>query len=79
MCLAVPMRLVEIKSQDLGAAELEGVRYDVNLSLIEEPLLGDYLIVHAGFAIEKLEPDDARETLALFSELQEGMGDFGAP
>ncbi|HQK77587.1 MAG TPA: HypC/HybG/HupF family hydrogenase formation chaperone [Candidatus Hydrogenedentes bacterium] len=52
---------------------------EADFSLIDEPAVGDWVLVHAGFAIEKLEPDDARETLALFSELQEGMGDFGAP
>ncbi len=52
---------------------------EADFSLIDDPAPGDWVLVHAGFAIEKLEPDDARKTLALFSELQEGMGDFGAP
>jgi hydrogenase expression/formation protein HypC len=69
MCLAVPMRLIEIAASDTAVAELEGVKYPVNVSLIENPQIGDYLIVHAGFAIEKLNQEEANERLALFDEI----------
>ena len=49
MCLAVPMRLNEVRDDGNGVAELEGVTYPVNLSFIEQPQVGDYVIVHAGF------------------------------
>ncbi len=68
MCLAVPMCLVEVRAPGSGVAELDGARYDVNLSLVEEPAVGDYLIVHAGFAIEKLDREEADARLALFKE-----------
>jgi hydrogenase expression/formation protein HypC len=74
MCLAVPMKLVELRRESLGVADLDGSRHEVDLSLIAEPRLGDYLIVHAGFAIEKLEQQEADERLALFQELAESMG-----
>lgn len=69
MCLAVPMKLTELREEGTGVAELDGSRHDVDLSLIEDPRLGDFLIVHAGFAIEKLDRQEADERLALFEEL----------
>ncbi|MGI6461385.1 MAG: HypC/HybG/HupF family hydrogenase formation chaperone [Candidatus Hydrogenedentales bacterium] len=78
MCLAIPAQITEIDGAR-GKVTLAGNVRDADFSLIDEPALGDWVLVHAGFAIEKLEPDDAQETLALFSELQEGMGDFGLP
>jgi len=74
MCLAVPMKLVELRDESIGVADLDGSRHEVDLSLITEPRLGDYVIVHAGFAIEKLEQQDADERLALFQELAASMG-----
>ncbi len=78
MCLAIPAQITEIDGAR-GKVTLAGNVRDADFSLIDEPALGDWVLVHAGFAIEKLEPEDAQETLALFSELQEGMGDFGLP
>ena len=78
MCLAIPAQITEIDGAR-GKVTLAGNVREADFSLIDEPAVCDWVLVHAGFAIEKLEPDDARETLALFSELQEGMGDFGAP
>ena len=67
MCLAVPMQLTEVRDAT-GVAELDGARYDVNLSLVESPQVGDYVIVHAGFAIEKLDVAEAEARLQLFAE-----------
>jgi hydrogenase expression/formation protein HypC len=69
MCLAVPMEIVEISEDGSGVAALEGSRARVNLSLIENPACGDYVIVHAGFAIEKLDREEADERIRLFAEL----------
>lgn len=69
MCLAIPMRIVEMSGQDCGVAEAEQVRYRVDLSLIDTPRVGEYVIVHAGFAIEKLDSDEADRRIALFHEL----------
>ena len=68
MCLAIPMRLVEVLEVGRGVADLDGSRHDVDLSLIDHPSVGDYVIVHAGFAIEKLDRQEADERLALFDE-----------
>ncbi len=72
MCLAVPMKLVEIGRDGKGVAELEGSRHPVDLSLVSDARLGDYVIIHAGYAIEKLDQAEADATLALFDELARG-------
>jgi hydrogenase expression/formation protein HypC len=69
MCLAVPMKLVEIRADGKGVAELEGSRHAVDLSLVSGACLGDYVIIHAGFAIEKLDQAEADATLELFAEI----------
>jgi len=63
------MELVELKPNGAGVAEVDGARYPVNLSLLDSPALGDYVIVHAGFAIQKLDRQEADARLALFEEL----------
>lgn len=68
MCLAVPMRIVSIDGGK-AAVEIGGVERTIGLALTPEARVGDYVIVHAGYAIAVLDPVEARETLALFAEL----------
>ncbi|MEI7902716.1 MAG: HypC/HybG/HupF family hydrogenase formation chaperone [bacterium] len=68
MCLAVPMKIVEIRADGKGVADLDGIRHVVDLSLVTVRL-GVYVIVHAGFAIETLDQEEADATLALFAEI----------
>ena len=72
MCLAVPMRLIE-KRDTRGTAEAGGVRREVSLELLDDVSPGDYVIVHAGFAIQKLDEQAARDTLALLDEMGQAM------
>ncbi|MGQ9662085.1 MAG: HypC/HybG/HupF family hydrogenase formation chaperone [Kiritimatiellia bacterium] len=69
MCLAVPMRIVEIRPDGSAVAELDGVRRAVELSLVENAPVGCYVIVHAGYAIEVLDEQEANERIAFFAEL----------
>ncbi len=69
MCLAIPMKIVEIRDDGKGVAELEGSRHVVDLSLVTGARLGVYVIVHAGYAIETLDQVEADATLALFAEI----------
>jgi hydrogenase expression/formation protein HypC len=71
MCLAIPMRVVSI-SGPVAQVEEGGVRREVRVDLIEQVAVGDYLIVHAGVAIERLDPQEAQETLRLFAEMFSG-------
>lgn len=69
MCLAIPALVVELLPYDMARIDLDGVRKDISLSLVEGVAVGDYVIVHVGFALQKLDPDEAAETLAMFAEL----------
>ncbi len=68
MCLAIPMKLIKIEG-DKGEVELSGVKKEVSLKLLREVEIGDYLIIHAGFAIEKLNEEEAKKTLAIWEEM----------
>ena len=70
MCLAVP-GIIESIDGDHGMADFMGNRQEVNLALVDEAVVGDYVLVHAGFAIEKISQDEAAETIKLFEELDE--------
>ncbi|MCD6087985.1 MAG: HypC/HybG/HupF family hydrogenase formation chaperone [Candidatus Hydrothermae bacterium] len=67
MCLGIPMKLVELNWPD-GKAELGGVKRDVRLDLLEDVKVGDYIIVHAGYAIQRLDEEEALETLRILKE-----------
>lgn len=69
MCLAVPMQIKEIPEPRRGICDLDGSTQVVDISLIENPSVGDYVIIHAGFAIERLDPQEADTRLDLFDEL----------
>lgn len=68
MCLAIPARVVEISDSDQAIVDLGGVRKDISLALVEDVAVGDYVIVHVGYALTRLDPDEARKTLALMAE-----------
>lgn len=69
MCLAVPAQIEKI--EDLQATvNLQGNRIEADVSLVDDPAPGDWVLVHAGFAIEKLSPENAAETLAFFAEAE---------
>jgi len=74
MCLAVPMRVVHIDG-DRARVELEGVSREVSVALLESVAVGDHVIVHAGYALERLDEKAARETLDLFREISESAGE----
>jgi hydrogenase expression/formation protein HypC len=70
MCLALPARLVEIQG-DQGVIDLGGVRKTIVLTLVDNPQVGQYVLVHAGFAIEVIDEAEAREVAALQRALLE--------
>ncbi len=71
MCLAIPALVEQIVSADNAIVSLAGVRKEISLALVENVEPGDYVIVHVGFALQKLNPDEAEQTLALFAQLSE--------
>lgn len=70
MCVAIPMELVA-REGTRGTARAAGLELEIALDLLEEVEVGDYVIVHAGYAIQRLTAAEARETLELFAMLEE--------
>ena len=70
MCLAVPLKLISIKGK-MGIGELGGVKKKISLMLLDKVKVGDYVLLHAGFAINKLETKEAEELLQLLREISE--------
>lgn len=69
MCLGVPMQVIEIHN-DMVIAEIDGVQREACLMMLEESVVvGDYVIVHAGFAIARIDPEEAQETLRMMRDM----------
>lgn len=80
MCLAIPMRVTEIKDDDdiltpqVAVVDVGGIRKEVRLDIVDRrPAVGEYVIVHAGFAIHALDKDEAEGNLRLLMETAEGI------
>jgi hydrogenase expression/formation protein HypC len=70
MCLAIPALVVRRTEAEEAIIDAGGVEKRVSLALVPEAEVGDYVVVHAGFAISRLDPEEALRTLALFAEIQ---------
>lgn len=71
MCLAIPVRIEEIIDTESAIADIGGVKKEINIALIADLNVGDYVIMHVGYALNKIDPEEAARTLALFAELDE--------
>jgi len=70
MCLAYPYKIVEVKDEWTAIAEIQGVRTEVALHLLGEPVKeGDWVLVHVGFAIKKISKEEAQESLRYWDEI----------
>lgn len=78
MCLAIPARVVERLQADDAVIDAGGVQKRVSLALVPEAAAGDYVVVHAGYAISRLDPEEALRTLALFADMQREMPEVAA-
>lgn len=72
MCLAVPGRVVEIREDESALVDFSGVRKEVSLALVEGVAPEDYVLVHVGFALQRIDPEEAARTLALIAEMEGG-------
>ncbi len=68
MCLAIPAKVIELGDDDMATVALEGIRKKISLALVEDISLGDYVLVHVGFALHKVSPEEAARTLSLMAE-----------
>ena len=70
MCLAIPAKVISVEWPSAVVA-IENVEYKASLLLLEDVAVGDYVMLHAGFAIEKVDPEEAAETLRLLKEIEQ--------
>jgi hydrogenase expression/formation protein HypC len=70
MCLGLPGRIVEVQpGGDVARVDVAGVLREINIALLDGPFVpGDYLLIHSGFAVERMSPDEARDALDVFAE-----------
>jgi hydrogenase expression/formation protein HypC len=68
MCLAIPVRVVELLDGDTAVVDLDGIRKEVSLQLLDGVQVGDYVILHVGYALSRLDPEEAARTLELFAQ-----------
>jgi hydrogenase expression/formation protein HypC len=71
MCLALPVKVIELGANDTAIVDLGGVKKEISLALLDDVNIGDYVILHVGYALSKLDPEEAEKTLALFAEMNE--------
>lgn len=71
MCLAIPAQVTEITKADHAMVQFGEVQQEIYTGLVDNVCIGDYLIVHVGHALNKIDPKEAAKTLALFKELEE--------
>ena len=72
MCLAVPVRVLKIDGL-IALVELGGLERQASIMLVPDTQVGDYVLLHAGFAIQKLDEKEAEETIRLFAEIAQGV------
>lgn len=68
MCLAIPARVVDLAAAGMALVDVGGVQKRISLALVDDVERGDYVIVHVGYALTKLDPVEARRTLRMFAE-----------
>lgn len=73
MCLAIPARVTALNDANSAEVEVGGIHKQVDISLLPGLAPGDYVIVHVGYALSRIDEDEAKKTLALFAEMSEQM------
>ena len=72
MCLAIPVQIKEIIDENTAVAEISGLK---KTALLEDVKVGDYVILHVGYALQKIDPEEAQKTLALFASEAPAAGE----
>ena len=74
MCLSIPAKIIRL-SGDTAIVSISGVEYEASVQLVDDVAIGDYVLLHAGFAIKKIMVEEAMETMQLLSELDQCYGE----
>ncbi|MDA9488944.1 MULTISPECIES: HypC/HybG/HupF family hydrogenase formation chaperone [unclassified Bradyrhizobium] len=69
MCLAIPAEVTKLLPDEMAIVSIDGVSKEISVALIEDLAVGDYVIIHVGYALTKIDPEEARRTLELLREL----------
>jgi hydrogenase expression/formation protein HypC len=78
MCLAIPGKIVTLQEAGNAIVDIGGVRKQINVSLLPDIAVGDYVIVHVGYALSRVDEQEAERTLSLFAELGDLAAEGGA-
>ncbi|HIJ21586.1 MAG: HypC/HybG/HupF family hydrogenase formation chaperone [Gammaproteobacteria bacterium] len=71
MCLAIPTQIITVSADQQGATvSIDGIQKEISLALVEEIAVGDYVLLHVGYALSKVDTVEAEKTLALFAEMK---------
>jgi hydrogenase expression/formation protein HypC len=73
MCLAIPVRVVEVRPDQKAVVDLAGVRKEISTALIEDVQIDEYVILHVGYAIGKIDAEEAQRTLELFKQIEQAQ------
>ncbi|PTW60488.1 hydrogenase maturation protein HypC [Breoghania corrubedonensis] len=76
MCLAIPAEVVELLPDGMGKVNIDGVEKAVSLALLSNIVVGDYVLIHVGFALSRISPEEAKETLDALREMGELAGEL---
>ena len=71
MCLALPAKILALHEADMATVDVGGVRKEIYIGLVGEVGVGDYVIIHVGYALSRVDEDEAQKTLAIFAEIEE--------
>ncbi|MGO8740756.1 HypC/HybG/HupF family hydrogenase formation chaperone [Rhodoblastus sp.] len=77
MCLAIPVQVTELLDGDMARVTLDGVKKEISLALVDDVKPGDYVILHVGYALNRIDPEEAEKTLALLAEAGQ-LSEFSA-
>lgn len=69
MCLAIPAEITKLLPDDMAVVSIDGVSKEISVALIENLAVGDYVIIHVGYALTKIDPEEAQRTLGLLREI----------
>lgn len=75
MCLAIPVQIKEIIDENTAVAEISGLKKTISTALLEDVKVGDYVILHVGYALQKIDPEEAQKTLAFFASEASATGE----
>ena len=71
MCLAIPAKITAIHDDRMATVDVSGVQQDISIELLEDVAVGDYVIMQVGYALNKLDPEEAAKTLEVFEEFDQ--------